>query len=282
MLDRVLIEKITGRTGQMIDDVLKISIPRIDLRVTLDGFQIVPFMGLTSWIAFRKGPEHVTLMGDLVLLEDEIEAAMTSAIESGLYVTALHNHFTREQPRVMFMHIEATADAATLASGVRRALDRIDRVRGQNPLPAGGESVASRLDQGALEDLVGAKAEVKNGVTKFVLGRPEVPLRCMRCGDLEINSAMGYNTWAAFQGTEARAAVCGDFAALELEVAPVIDALRKGGIEVVAIHNHMFFEDPRMIFMHYWGVGAAGALARTLRKALDSQNGAVKTPCCAS
>lgn len=239
-------------------------------------------MGLTSWIAFRKGPEHVTLMGYLVLLEDEIDAAMTPAIESGLYVTALHNHFTREQPRVMFMHIEATADEATLATGVRRALDGIDRVRSENPVRAGSGSVSSRLDQSTLEDIVGAKAEVKAGVTKFVLGRPDVPLRCMRCGGLEINSAMGYNTWAAFQEIEERAAVCGDFAVLELEAAPVIRELRQGGIAVFAMHNHMFFEDPRMIFMHYWGVGAVGHLARTLRKALDSQNGTVKTSCCSS
>lgn len=282
MLDRDLIETIIGRKGEMIEDVLKISFPRVDLNVTLDGFQIVPTMGLTSWVAFRKGPQQVTLMGDLVVLEDEIQAAMTPAIDSGLYVTALHNHFTREQPRVMFMHIEATADEATLATGVRRALDGIVRVRRETPLPGGGESVASRLDQDMLETIVGAKADVKNGVTKFVLGRPDVPLRCMRCGGLEINSAMGYNTWAAFQGTEQRAAVCGDFSALELEVAPVIHQLQKGAIEVVAIHNHMFFEDPRMIFLHYWGVGAAEPLARALRKALDSQNGAAEMSCCAS
>jgi hypothetical protein len=283
MLDRKAIETIIGVSGMVADDVLKVPIPRIDLKVVVEGFEIVPFMGLTSWAAFRKGSQNATVMGDLVVLEDEINPAISAAVESGLYVTALHNHFVREQPSVMFMHIEATADEATLERGVRRSLDAIRAVRQEHPVPGGATEMKSDLDLGHLEEIIAAKGEFKNGVFKAVLGRPNVPVRCTRCGDLEINSAMGYNTWAAFQGTNDRAAICGDFAQLELEVATVIRELRAGGIEVVVIHNHMFFESPRIIFMHFWGVGKVIDLATTFRHALDqTQNEPPVETCCSS
>ena len=281
MLDRKAIETIVGLNGMMIDDVLKISIPRNDLKVMVDGFELVPFMGLTSWAAFRKGSHKVTVMGDLVVLKDEINPAISAAVESGLYVTALHNHFVREQPSVMFMHIEATADEATLARGVRQSLDAIRAVRQAHPVPAGTAEVKSNLDTGLLEEIIVTKGEFKNGVFKVGLGRPSIPVKCTRCGNLEINSAMGYNTWAAFQGTNDRAAVCGDFALLETEVAPVIRELRAGGIEVVAIHNHMFFESPRIIFMHFWGIGKATDLTTTFKRALERmQNEPPGEACC--
>ncbi|HYT32584.1 MAG TPA: DUF1259 domain-containing protein, partial [Thermoanaerobaculia bacterium] len=216
MLDSKTLENAVGVTGTMSDDVLKISVPRKDLRVAVDGFEIIPFMGLTSWVAFRKGPQHTTLMGDIVLLEDEIGAAVSAAIESGLYVTALHNHFIREQPSVLFMHVEATSDESALGSGVRRVFDAIKTVRQAHPADPAVEKVQSDLDTARLEEITGAKGESKDGVFKLTLGRPDVPVKCTRCGDLEINATMGYNTWAAFQGTKERAAVCGDFAMLEL------------------------------------------------------------------
>ena len=279
MLDQQSLEATIGIGGTVIGDVLKISAPRSDLRVTVDGFEIIPFMGLTSWAAFRKGAQQTTVMGDIVLLEDEVGVAVSAAIEAGLYVTALHNHFVREQPSVMFMHIEATADEATLGRGVRSILEAISAVRHAHPVTPALKEVASDLDSKRLEELVGATGEFKDGVFKFTLGRPDVPVKCSRCGGLEINSAMGYNTWAAFQGTRERAAVCGDFAMLELEVAPVIRELRAGGIEVVAVHNHMFFEEPRVVFLHYWGVGKAAELAAVFRRALDTQKYA-QTRCC--
>ncbi len=285
MLDSKTLENAVGVTGTMSDDVLKISVPRKDLRVAVDGFEIIPFMGLTSWVAFRKGPQHTTLMGDIVLLEDEIGAAVSAAIESGLYVTALHNHFIREQPSVLFMHVEATSDESALGSGVRRVFDAIKTVRQAHPADPAVEKVQSDLDTARLEEITGAKGESKDGVFKLTLGRPDVPVKCTRCGDLEINATMGYNTWAAFQGTKERAAVCGDFAMLELEVAPVIGELRAGGIEVVAVHNHMFFEAPRVIFLHYWGIGKAGDLATVFRRALDTQKqkpAASGGSCCSS
>jgi hypothetical protein len=280
MLDQKTLETTVGLGGTVMDDVLKISAPRKDVKMTVDGFEIIPFMGLTSWAAFRSGAQQVTVMGDIVLLEDEIGAAVSSAVESGLYVTALHNHFIREQPSVMFMHIEATADEATLGRGVREIFESIKTVRQAHPVAPAVEEVPSELDIKRLEEIVGAKGELKNGVFKFTLGRPDVPVKCTRCGGLEINSAMGYNTWAAFQGTQERAAVCGDFAMLELEVAPVIRELRSGGIEVVAVHNHMFFEEPRVVFLHYWCVGIAIDLATVFKRALDTQKQATANDSC--
>lgn len=169
------------------------------------------------------------------------------------------------------MHVEGTADEATLARGARSIFDAIKAVRLSQPVVPAAKEVAGNLDTKSLEGIVGAKGELKDGVFKFTLGRPDVPVKCARCDGLEINAAMGYNTWAAFQGTQARAAVCGDFAMLEGEVAPVIGALRHNGIEVVAVHNHMFFEEPRIIFLHYWGIGPANDLATAFKGALDAQ-----------
>jgi hypothetical protein len=275
MLDTNIIESTMGLKGQMMGDVLKLSVPRKELRVTLDGFDIIPFMGLTSWVAFRQGSHHATLMGDIVVLEDEIDGAMSAAIEAGLYVTALHNHFVREQPRVMFMHIEGTADENTLTLGAHNIFEAINAVRQKHAVEPAASSVTSHLDTRRLEKIVEHQGENKDGVFKFTLGRPSVPVACKRCGDLDINAAMGYNTWAAFQGTDERAAVCGDFAMLEAEVRLVIHQLQAGRIEVVAVHNHMFFEEPRTIFLHYWGIGPAHELAQTFKRALNTQQQSV-------
>ncbi|MBO6727999.1 DUF1259 domain-containing protein [Aquamicrobium terrae] len=282
MLDQKNLEAAAGIAGTMTGDVLKMSVPRSDVKVTVDGFEIVPFMGLTTWAAFRKGTEQTTVMGDIVLMEDEVGVAVSAAIEGGFYVTALHNHFIRAQPEVLFMHIEATADEATLGQGVRKILDAVETIRQTRPVNPAIKEVPNQLDTRQLEDIIGAPGELKDGVFKFTLGRPEVPVRCSRCGGLEINSVMGYNTWAAFQGTEERAAVCGDFAMLELEVAPIIRELRAGGIEVVAVHNHMFFEEPRIIFLHYWGIGKATDLATILGRALATQKQVQSDDACCS
>jgi hypothetical protein len=275
MLNTQAIESVTGLKGQTTDGVLKLSVPRNEVRVTLDGFEIIPFMGLTSWVAFRPGSHHATLMGDIVLLEDEIEDAMAAAIQANLYVTAVHNHFVREQPRVMFMHIEGTADETALATGAHKIFDAIKHVRQKQPVESAPPKVNGNLDTQRLEAIVEHKGESKDGVFKFVLGRPTVPVVCTRCGDLNIDATMGYNTWAAFQGTNERAAVCGDVAMLENEVHLVIRELQAGKIEVVAVHNHMFFENPRVIFLHYWGIGNAQQLAETFKHALDAQQQSV-------
>ena len=275
MLNIQAIESVTGLKGQTTDDVLKLSVPRNEVRMILDGFEIIPFMGLTSWVAFRQGPHHTTLMGDIVVLEDEIMDAMAADMQADLYVTALHNHFVREQPRVMFMHVEGTADETALATDAHIIFDAIKAVRLKHPIEPASQKVNSILDPERLEEIVEHKGESKDGVFKFVLGRPTVPVVCTRCGTLNIDAAMGYNTWAAFQGTNERAAVCGDFAMLENEVHLVIRELQAGKIEVVAVHNHMFFEDPRVIFLHYWGIVNAQQLAKAFKRALDTQQRSV-------
>ncbi len=280
MLDRKRIEEVTGVEGTMIDDVLKLSVPRSDIRVMVDGFEIIPFMGTTSWAAFRGGSEGVTVMGDIVVLEDEIDPAMKAAIDGGLYVTALHNHFVREAPRAMFMHVEGTAEDARLARAIGEILRSVAAVRRTHVIEPTRGSVDSGLDIARLDEIVGHRGEAKDGVYKFTIGRPEAPVRCTQCGNLPVNAAMGYNTWAAFQGREARAAVCGDVAMLEEEVTHVIHALHDGGIEVVAVHNHMFFESPRTVFLHYWGVGPATQLAETFRGALDRQQAVMRDGSC--
>jgi hypothetical protein len=282
MLDQETLEATIGFGGTMSDGVLKMSVPRNDLKVTVDGFEIIPFMGLTSWAAFRKGAQQTTVMGDIVLLEDEVAAAVSATVEAGLYVTALHNHFIRSQPCVLFMHIEATSDEATLGRSVRKILDAIKAVRVAHPVAPAVKELPCHLDVGQIEDIVGAKGEMKTGVLKFTLGRPDVPVRCTRCGNLEIDATMGYNTWASLQGTQERAAICGDFAMLELEVAPIISELRAGNIEVVAVHNHMFFEEPRVIFLHYWGTGKAAHLATVFRRALKAQAQVQRDEACCS
>jgi hypothetical protein len=180
------------------------------------------------------------------------------------------------------MRVEGTGDDAALARGVRSVFDAIKVVRQSQPVAPAVEEGPCVLDTQTLERIVGAKGELKQGVFKFTLGRPDVPVRCARCGGLEINAEMGYNTWAAFQGTQARAAICGDFAMLEQEVAPIIGALRRKEVEVVAVHNHMFFEDPRIIFLHYWGVSSAEELGEAFREALEVQRSATASkPHCA-
>src|SRR5207253_7872553 len=171
--------------------------------------------------------------------------------------------------------IEGTLDETALANGARKVVDAIKAVRDAHPVEPAAKEVHSQLDTGALERIAGHEGEFKDGVFKFTLGRPTVPLVCTRCGDLEIDAAMGYNTWAAFQGTEERAAVCGDFAMLENEVHLVIGELHAGNIEVVAVHNHMFFENPRVIFLHYWGIVNAQQLAKAFKRALDTQQRSV-------
>jgi hypothetical protein len=282
MLDQRELDAAIGIAGTLSGDVLKIAVPRSDLRVTVDGFEIIPFMGLTSWAAFRKGAQQTTVMGDIVLLEDEVSVAVSAAVEAGLYVTALHNHFIRSQPFVLFMHIEATSDEATLGRGVRKILDAIKAVRLAHPVAPAIKELPCHLDVGQIEAIVGTKGEMKAGVLKFTLGRPDVPVRCTRCGDLEIDATMGYSTWASLQGTQGRAAICGDFAMLELEVAPIIRELRAGGIEVVAVHNHMFFEEPRVIFLHYWGIGSAIHLVQVFRRALEAQSEVQRGESCCS
>ncbi len=254
------------------DGVVKVSFPRKDVDVTVDGWKMPPFMGLTSWAAFSPGKQGVAeamVMGDLVLFEDEVNPVMSALFENGVEVTALHNHFFYDAPKVYFMHIGGEGTVARLGKGVRGALAKTAELRktaakpaatsGAPPLP-----LRSAIDAVKIESALGVKGQAKDGMFKATIGRSATA----SCG-CSVGKTMGVNTWAAFAGSDENAVVDGDFAVAESELQPVLKALRGGGINIVAIHHHMSGETPRILFLHYWGRGKAADLASTIRKALD-------------
>ncbi len=266
-LDTKLIERRTGAKGALDEEegVFKVSVPRSDLRVTAAGVRVVPAMGLTSWAAFQGSPGHVEMMGDLVLLEDQVNPVMSTALASGLQVTALHNHFLWDSPRVMFMHIGGMGHQEALAAAVGKVFRRIEETSGgAGDAPAAHiDPDRTTLDGSRIDGILGVKGTLVGGVYRAVFGRT-TQMHGMQAG-----SAMGVNTWAAFAGSDDRAVVDGDFAMLESELQGVLEALRSANIDVVAIHQHMTGEQPRIMFLHYWGLGSTQDLARGLRAALD-------------
>lgn len=269
-LDIQKIEALTGIRGQFNEKegVFKVSFPRNDLDVTIAGVKMTPPMGLTSWAAFKKVGDHTMMMGDTVLLEDQVNPVMSVALENGLEVTALHNHFFMDSPKVMFMHIGGMGDEQKLASAVGkvyRELKETMGVKGSFPMVSLDPSKTT-LDPKKIEQIMGKSGEMGNGVYKITIGRTT------QMGGHEMGNAMGVNTWAAFMGSDDQAVVDGDFAMLESELQGVLKALRKSGIYIVAIHNHMTMESPRIIFLHFWGVGKTVNLAKGLKAALEAQN----------
>jgi hypothetical protein len=207
-------------------------------------------------------------MGDLVLFEDEVNPVMSAALDAGLDVTALHNHFFYDSPRVMFMHISGEGELDRLARGVRRCLERVRSLRASSSIPAPAfrtlaPPAVTRISAAPLDRIFGRRGQVMDGMYKQTIGRTA------HMHDREIGAAMGLNTWAAFAGTDSDAVVDGDFAMLATELTPVLRKLRAANINIVAIHNHMTHEEPPYVFLHYWGRGRPADLARTLRGALD-------------
>lgn len=253
-------------------DPFKISVPQNDLDVTVDGFRIIPPMGLGSWAAFAPtgSGDEMVVMGDVVVREDEIGPVQSALIERGLTVTGLHNHFVRDEPAVMYMHVAGRGERDALRADVEAVLATVAQLRGGDPGAAPAAEVDNTLDTDAIATILGHAGEMNRGVYKVTIGRPDVALRSM---GVPVTTDMGFNTWASWQGSPERAAVAGDFTMLEEEVAPVIEALVRHGIEVVAVHNHMVDEEPRIFFLHYWGTGGAEELANGLRAALDRTGG---------
>lgn len=273
-LDVETIERVTGLKATVVDaeSVVRVTAPRSDVKVRVDGTLLPPFAGLTSWAAFKPGEtSEAMVMGDLVLMQDEVNPVMDACFAGELTVTALHNHFLYDEPKVFFMHIGGEGTVEHLAGGVRKAFDAIKEVRAATPRPAsgfGGTPIAERsnVTAGPIEDIFGKQADSKDGMLKFSFGRTVK----MSCG-CEVGNAMGVNTWAAFVGTDDHALVDGDFACLPGELQPTLKALRHAGINIVAIHNHMEDESPRVTFLHYWGNGMAVDLARGVKNTLDAQ-----------
>jgi hypothetical protein len=265
-LDIGKIELITGMKGVEKNGEYKITVPQHDLNIVVDGFKIIPAMGLGSWAAFTPCGDSAMVMGDIILTETDLKPVQQEVIRQGFSITAIHNHFVRNRPNVVYMHIDRSADITTLSNGVKAIFDKVKEVRGKDPKSEKADSVVNTLNIAALDSLLGHKGELSKGVYKYTIGRPDIQLQEH---GIPVSTFMGFNTWAAWQGTPEKAAVCGDFTMLEDEVAPVIKALVENDIEIVAVHNHMVHEEPKVFFLHYWGVGNADKLARGLKTALN-------------
>jgi len=272
-LDTNRIETITGLKGtwSAAESVFKVTQPRNEVAVKVDEWKMPPFMGLTSWASFLAGKkEGAMVMGDFVLFEDEVNPVMSAALNNGLEVTALHNHFFHAEPQVYFMHIGGEGTVEKLAGGVKAALAKMKEVRTANPQAVksfgGGIPEKSAISAAPLAEAFTAKPQEKDGMVKFVFGR----VARMDCG-CEVGKEMGVNTWASFGGTDDNAVVDGDFACREDELQPVLKSLRGAGINIVAIHHHMIGETPRYVFLHYWGRGKAADLAKAIRMARGEQ-----------
>jgi hypothetical protein len=258
-----------GKTGDFKDGVLKVNIPRNDLLVTINRRPAPTPFGFGGWIALTKGDAgHDVMMGDLVLTEDEVNPVMSSLLQNGLDVTALHNHFFREQPRIFFMHVHGMGTTADLTRRVKPAIDLIDQAgrRASTSAPAAPAAASGTLESAALAKIIGHPGEQSGPVYKITIGRPDLDVREHGAA---ISVRMGLNTWAAFAGSDADAMVAGDVAMLEHEVTPVLKSLRANGLEIVAIHNHMTGVQPAVVFLHYYGTGPAATLAEGVRAALD-------------
>jgi hypothetical protein len=257
-----------GKQGDYKANVLKVNIPRNDISVTVATVKTPTPFGFGGWIALTKGSGGMdVMMGDLVLLQDEVNPVMSAILDNGLEVTALHNHFFWEEPRMFYMHVHGHGKPADLARRVKPALDLIGRntQRPTAPAPPPAASPASTLDTARLAQIVGTPGEQNGAVYKITIGRDDLKVTEMGA---PINARMGLNTWAAFVGTNENAAVAGDVAMSGNEVTPVLKALRKNGLDVVSIHHHMIDTRPAVYFLHYWGTGPADKLATAFKAAL--------------
>src|SRR3954451_16434048 len=262
--------KALGKQGDYKANVLKVNIPRSDLKVTIDGIATPTPFGFGGWVAMTKGSGgHDVMMGDLVLVEDEVNPVMSALLSNGLEVTALHNHFFFESPRIFYMHVHGHGKAADLSRMVKPALDLIGKGSPQHQSSVTGGTAGvtgGTIDTAKIAKLVGHEGEQNGQVYKITIGREDINLKEMGA---MINARMGLNTWAAFFGTDANAEIAGDIAMLSQEVTPVLKALRGNGLNVVAIHNHMTSGQPTVYFLHYWGVGPPEKLASGFKAALN-------------
>src|SRR5438270_1555175 len=262
--------KAPGRQGDYKANVLKVNIPRNDLKVSIDGIATSTPFGFGGWLAMTKGTGgNDVMMGDLVLLEDEVNPVMSALLENGLEVTALHNHFFFESPRIFFMHVHGHGKAADLAKMAKPAVDLIGKgsPQHQSSVSGGSSSVSGgQIDTAKIAQIIGHDGEQSGQVYKITVGRDDLSIREMGA---KIDARMGLNTWAAFFGTDANAEIAGDVAMLANEMNPVLKTLRSNGLNIVAIHNHMTSGEPTIYFLHYWGTGPTEKLANAFKATLD-------------
>jgi hypothetical protein len=263
-----------GKAGsEMPDGAYRVSLPRTDLKVTLDGVEIKPAFALGSWLAFKQMGNEVMVMGDLVVTDDEVNPVLKRLSEGGVDVTALHNHILRSTPNTMYMHVHGHGAPAELAATLREALKASKTPLGSET--AGGSPQAATtgsteqkidLDTAAIDQALGRKGKVNAGVYQVSVPRAEA----VKDSGMEVPEAMGSAIAINFQPTApGKAAITGDFVLTADEVNPVVRALRANGIEVTALHNHMLNDEPRLFFMHFWANDDAQKLAKGLRAALD-------------
>jgi hypothetical protein len=254
------------------DGVVRIGWARTDVAVTVDGMPLRPFAGLGSWAAFTRDGHGAMVMGDTVVFEDEVSPAMDAAFAGGLEVTALHNHFLHDEPKVYFMHVGGRGEPEKLAAAIKGVWDAIKKVRADSARPAvrfeGRAPAGGMIRAGPIEKALGHESQTQDGVVKVTVGREGA------MHGVKVGGSMGLTTWAAFSGSDEYAAVDGDFIMTAAEVQPVLRALRRAGIHVVALHNHMVGEQPAFYFAHFWGKGSAVELARGIRSALNAQKDA--------
>ena len=256
-----------GRKAAVVSgDVHRYGFPRTDLTVTLDGVTIKPALALGGWVAFKAEHGEAMVMGDLVLLETEINPVMAKMIENGVQITAVHNHLLRATPATFYMHVGGHGDPVKLATAIRTAL--AESKTPLAPSAAASPPPAIDLDTAQLDQIIGVKGQANGGVYQFSVPRRDpVTMDGMPVAPA---GPLGVATGIGFQPTgNGRAAITGDFVMIASEVNQVIKALRAGGIDVTALHSHMLDEQPRLFFMHFWANDDAIKLAKTLRTALD-------------
>lgn len=277
--DTQTIERASGASATVQPDgVIRISWSRDDVKVAVDGMPMPPAAGLGSWAAFKDLGDAAMVMGDTVVFQDEVDAAMDAVFAHNLEVTALHNHFFYDEPKVYFMHIGGRGQAEDLANGVKAVWDAIKEVRRAKPEPAtsfGGRRPApgENIEVAQIEAITGLDAsDEPEGVIKISQGREG------KMHGATVGGTMGLSTWAAFTGSDELASMDGDFIMTADEVQPVLRALRHSGIHIVALHNHMIGEEPPFYFVHFWGTGSVAELAKGFRNALDAEANHAENP----
>jgi Domain of Unknown Function (DUF1259) len=260
-----------GKTGAVqAGGVYRVGLPRTDLKVSLDGIALKPGFALGSWLAFEPVGDGTMVMGDLVLLQDEVNPVMKQLEEGGINVTALHNHLLRAEPSPMYMHVMAHGDPVKLAQALHAAL-ALSKTPMETPSGAStpAATTAGDLDTAALNKAMGAEGKVNGGILQYGIPRAEK----IEESGMPVPTSMGSAIAINFQPTGGgKAAITGDFVLIAKEVSAVAKTLRENGIEVTAVHNHMLDDQPRLFFMHFWANDDALKLAKGLRAALDKIN----------
>jgi hypothetical protein len=265
------IETAIGKKGRYVEaeSVYTVPLPRNDLKVSIKGETVPISFGFGGWISIKKtlDGKSAVLMSDTVLLQEEVNPLISAAHANNLEISAIHNHFFYEEPRIFYMHLHGMGEVAALAKNYAAAIKNTKLLpANQTTLPAPTKTAKEIFELAALDKIVGATGAAGGTTYKYTIGRADRTITAMGA---EMTANMGLNSWAAFAGTNESAHIAGDIAMLETEVNAVIRALRNHNLEVVALHHHMLGDAPRIIFLHYYGRGEAAKLAAGFRAALN-------------